>query len=125
MAKKLKWYKLEAGNSSRGSVGMVIRLQAYSRNEAVEKANAQLDALDTIEGEALIKGVEYCNTYVAGHLTENNIMAYETEDVEPGEEIDQEEKPSNGTGIFVANGDELCIPCGYSHAPGQHHAPVK
>jgi hypothetical protein len=94
MAKKLKWYKLEAGNSSRGSVGMVIRLQAYSRKEAVEMANSQLDVLATIEGEALIKGVEYCNVYVAGHLTENNIMRGETEDVEEGEEIDQDETPA-------------------------------
>ena len=84
---KLKWYKLEAGNSSKGSVGMVIRLQARTRKEAVEKANAQLD-----ESESLESGVDYCNIYLAGHLTENNIMAGETEDVVAGEELEEKEE---------------------------------
>jgi hypothetical protein len=89
---KLKWYKLEAGNSSKGSVGMVIRLQARTRKEAVEKANAQLDAINTIESESLESGVDYCNIYLAGHLTENNIMAGETEDVVAGEELEEKEE---------------------------------
>jgi hypothetical protein len=87
MSKKLKWYKLEAGNSSRGSVGVVIQVQAHSRKEAVEKANSQLATIDTIEGEDLEAGVDYCNVYLTGNLTINNIMAGETEDVEEGDEL--------------------------------------
>jgi len=124
MPRKLKWYKLEAGNSSRGSIGMVIQLQAHTRKEAVEKANSQLAAIDTIEGEALEPSVDYCNVYLAGNLTINNIMAGETEDVEEGDELEDEEAPSNGTGIVCAGG-ELCLDCGFCHPPGQHNAPVK
>jgi hypothetical protein len=91
MARKLKWYKLEAGNSAKGSVGMVIRLQAFTRKGAVEKANAQLDALNTIESQAPAKGIDYCNIYLAGHLTENNIMAGETEDVDEGDDLGEDE----------------------------------
>ena len=92
MARKLKWYKLEAGNSSKGSVGMVIRLQAHGRKEVVDKANAQLDALNEVESQKLVKGIDYCSIYLAGHLTENNIMAGETEDVAEGDELKEEEK---------------------------------
>jgi hypothetical protein len=87
MANQLKWYKLEAGNSDKGSVGVVIQLQAYSRQEAVDKANHQLAGLDTVECDGMDKGVDYCNVYLAGNLKIHNIISGETCDVEPGSEL--------------------------------------
>jgi hypothetical protein len=123
MARKLKNFKFDVGNSSTGPIGMVLRVYAYTKAEAVVVANAFLASQDDVELKRIPRSVEYCNIYF-GKLTINQIETAETEDMDDCEALEADIK-GNGTGIFVANGDELCIPCGYSHAPGQHHAPVK
>ena len=123
MADKLKCFKFDVGNSSTGPIGMVLRAYAHTAEEAVVIANAYLQSQDDVEMKNIPRNVQYCNIYF-GTLTINDLELSETEDVEDSEELEVEIK-GNGTGIFVANGDELCLECGYCHPAGQHHAPVK
>lgn len=92
--KPLKSYKFEIGNSSKGSLGLVIRVNARSRKEALDTANDFLSSLDTVdlmkdsgsEPADGTEGVEYCNVYLAGNLTLRSLQANETEDVDEVED---------------------------------------
>jgi hypothetical protein len=86
--RKLKSYKFDVGNSNKGPIGMVIRVWAYNKKEAVEIANKCLQANDTVKvyerGHVFTPTageVEYCNVYLAPNLTIRLIDPRETEEV--------------------------------------------
>jgi len=71
MAKrKLKSYKFDIGNSSKGALGMVMRVWAYTKREAVEKANQCLGENESIEIAKNMPeiGIEYCTVYFGPNL---------------------------------------------------------
>jgi hypothetical protein len=82
----LKSYKFDVGNSTKGSLGMVIRVWAPNKKRAVEIANAALSETEHLEGYSHrmrpIEGVEYLTVYLAGNLTVRHIDSQETENVE-------------------------------------------
>lgn len=86
MARKLKIFKFDVGNSSTGPLGMVMRVYAHTKPEAVEIANKFLAQRDVIDFDGVItEGIEYCNIYF-GTLTINHIDASETEELEEDDE---------------------------------------
>ncbi len=84
MSSRIKSYKFDVGNSGTGALGMVIRVWAHTKREAVEKANKFLAALRPVElTEASYQtGVEYCTVYVSPNLKLRQIAGgCEIEDV--------------------------------------------
>jgi hypothetical protein len=93
MPRTLKSFMFDVGNSDKGPVGMVIRVYARTRQEAIEKANAFLQ--DNSEGidvptYDLDSGddVEYCRIYLAPNLKLHHIPSGETEDAS-GRDMEQ------------------------------------
>lgn len=90
MADTLYSYHFDLGNSTNGSLGMCLRVKAHSNEEAVEKANAYLDGhkeqqLNTDDD------IEYCNVYLSGNLTVDDIDDYEEVDESEEEKESDEE----------------------------------
>jgi hypothetical protein len=73
---RLKNYHFDVGNSTKGSIGMCLRVQAHSKKEAVKIANDHLDAnqngIDVPEGDGNTE-IEYCEVYLKGNLTTRDI----------------------------------------------------
>jgi hypothetical protein len=69
---------------------MCLRVKAHSKEEAVEKANEHLDGLReqalNVDGD-----IEYCNVYLSGNLTVDNIDEFEEVD-EPEEEEEESDE---------------------------------
>ena len=85
--RKLKSFKFDIGNSSQGALGMVMRVWAHTRQEAVEKANKFLGENEWIEVARSNHqtGIEYCTVYFGANLKVRNIAGgEEIEDVDPG-----------------------------------------
>jgi hypothetical protein len=85
MADTLYSYHFDLGNSNNGSLGMCLRVKAHSNEEAVEKANAYLDGLKEQELDT-DDDIEYCNVYLSGNLTADDIDDYEEVDESEEEE---------------------------------------
>ncbi len=84
--RRLKSYKFDIGNSSKGALGMVIRVWAYTKREAVEKANRFLGDHEWIEvaGNSHKMGIEYCTVYFGPNLKVRHIAGgEEIEEVSP------------------------------------------
>lgn len=73
--KQVKSYKFEVGNSGDGALGMVIRVWARTKAEAVAKANQFLSTLGPVElAEASYQtGIEYCAVYLSPNLRPRQI----------------------------------------------------
>lgn len=79
----LRSYKFDVGNSYKGAVGMVLRVWARNRQEAVERANRFLGAKGKMEVAKadFHTGIEYCTVYFGANLKIRNVAS--------GEEIEE------------------------------------
>jgi len=78
---KLRNFKIEVGNSTSGPLGMVMRVNARTPAEAIEKANSAFAEFNEYIGvNPLADGIEYCNVYF-GTLNASHIKGIETEHI--------------------------------------------
>jgi hypothetical protein len=83
MAKKLKSYAFDVGNSNIRPLEMVLRVKAFTKKEAVTLAN---DFLANkyhlyLPPDKLNDSIEYCNVYFSGKLRKRDIFDGDTETV--------------------------------------------
>lgn len=84
--RKLKSFKFDIGNSSKSALGMVMRVWAHTRREAVEKGNRFLGEHEWIEvaRNRPQSGIEYCTVYFGPNLKIRQIAGgEEIEEVSP------------------------------------------
>ena len=88
MTLKLKSFHFNVGNSAKGSLGMCLRVKAYSKKEAVEKANGFLESTMNHEIDTDGQDIEYCEIYFSGNLKPRHIDDYEDVEGEDCEEME-------------------------------------
>lgn len=104
--KVLMSYHFNIGNSTRGKIGMCFRVRAYSRKEAVTKANAYLDSLNYYEfSKDEEAGIEYAELYTNAKLT--------ARDIDEEEEAEQENESCSDCDTEVEpDAPYYSTPCG-------------
>lgn len=84
MAKKLKSYHIDVGNSTEGHIGLCARVKAHSKQEAIDKLKdalvEELQIANDLNGD---DDIEYVNVYL-------NPEAFKVKDIDDEEDVEEE-----------------------------------